>query len=143
MRPRIFWLGTFLLLIGLGLTLIACAPQVQGVGANPTSTTAAQGTLTGDVVAGPTCPVEQAENPCPPKPVPDHKVTIKTTSGTVAATTTTDAQGHFSVSLNPGNYIIEVSTGPGLWPHQKQPVQVTVAAGQSAYVKIELDTGIR
>ncbi len=138
---RPFWLGALLLLIALGLILTACAPQ--GIGANPTSTTAALGTLTGDVVAGPTCPVQQAETPCPPKPVPDHQVTIKTPNGTVVATATTDAQGHFSVSVAPGDYLVEVSTGPGLGLRQTQPVQVTVVAGQSAYVKIELDTGIR
>jgi hypothetical protein len=106
--------------------------------------TVASGTLTGDVVAGPTCPVEQAENPCPPKAVANREVKILAKSGQVVATTTTDAQGHFSVALAPGEYVVAVAIVSGqVGMRQTTPGDVTVASGQSAYIKIELDTGIR
>jgi hypothetical protein len=138
---RPLWLVVCLPLVGVVLALVACAPQA--VGTQPTSTAAPQGTLTGDVVAGPTCPVQQAESPCPPEPVPDREVMVKTSDGTVVAKTTTDAQGHFRVSVAPGNYVVDVSSGSAPWPRQTEVVHVTVVAGQVAYVKIELDTGIR
>ncbi|HEY7982755.1 MAG TPA: carboxypeptidase regulatory-like domain-containing protein [Ktedonobacterales bacterium] len=126
------------LVAGLALcaALAACG---SGGGA-----TIAPGTLTGDVVANPTCPVEQINNPCPPKIVSDRAVRILTTSGTVAATTTTDAQGHFSVSLAPGAYVVKVTIVAGqVGIRQTTPGDVTVASGQSSYIKIEMDTGIR
>ncbi|HEV2239014.1 MAG TPA: carboxypeptidase-like regulatory domain-containing protein [Ktedonobacterales bacterium] len=106
--------------------------------------TIAPGTLTGDVVAGPTCPVEQINNPCPPKIITNREVKILTTGGQVATTTTTDAQGHFSVSLAPGAYVVQVTIvagQPGM--RQTTPGDVTVASGKPSYIKIELDTGIR
>jgi hypothetical protein len=122
--------------LAVGAALAACG---SGGGA-----TIVPGTLTGDVVAGPTCPVEQVNNPCPPKIIADREVKILTTSGQVAATATTDAQGHFSVSLPPGAYVVQVTIVPGqVGMRQTTPGDVNVASGQSSYIKIELDTGIR
>lgn len=52
-----------------------------------------QGTLNGEVVAGPTCPVESPDLPCPPKPVPDLQVRIETLDGKLVTTTTADKNG--------------------------------------------------
>jgi hypothetical protein len=102
------------------------------------------GTIAGDVVAGPTCPVESIEDPCAPKPVPDRKVLILTPGGAIAATTTTDANGRFSVRVAPGSYTVRAEAGPGkLGLNQVSPGDVTVRAGATATVRIELDTGIR
>src|SRR5258706_12471624 len=71
-------LFTLFLTLWLGGTLSACGSALrpgaadQGTPASPVGT--AQGTLHGTVVAGPTCPVERAEDPCPPKPVPGREV---------------------------------------------------------------------
>lgn len=122
--------------LALSAALAAC-----GAGA---SVTVAPGTLTGDVVAGPTCPVEQINNPCPPKVVAGREVKILTPGGRVVATTTTDAQGHFSVTLAPGAYVVAVTMVAGqVGMRQSTPGDVNVASGQSSYLKIELDTGIR
>jgi hypothetical protein len=102
------------------------------------------GTLSVDVVAGPTCPVEQAENPCPPVRVAERPVTIVTPAGAVVATATTDAQGHFSIVLTPGAYVIQVAIVPGApGLRQDSPGNVTVVDGQTTSVQIMLDTGIR
>lgn len=124
-----------LLAMSVGLLFSACGQLGAG---------GPQGTLTGDVVAGPTCPVENAQHPCPPKPVPDRQVSIDAPDGTVVATTTTDRQGHFSILLPPGSYVVRVAVGPGLLGmRQITPGYIMVVAGQTAYIQIQLDTGIR
>jgi hypothetical protein len=108
------------------------------------TTTGALGTIAGEVVAGPTCPVATVENPCPPKPVPDRKVLLLTPGGVLVTTTMTDANGRFAVRLAPGSYTVHVEAGPGmLGLDQVTPGNVTVHAGQTTTMQIELDTGIR
>jgi hypothetical protein len=125
------------LLLAVSATLLLGACRIP-VGGGP------QGTLSGDVVAGPTCPVEQVNHPCPPAVVPNREVDIDTADGSVVATTTTDQHGHFSIMLAPGSYVVLVKVGPGmLGMRQITPGNVTVTAGQITYIKIELDTGIR
>jgi hypothetical protein len=128
-------LGALAFIVVFGLALAACGVSGPG-GAN--------GTLTGDVVAGPTCPVQKAGTTCQPKPVANRDVKILDSSGKVVATTKTDASGHFSVALAPGAYVIQVAIvagQPGM--RQTTPGNVTVTTGQTVNVKIELDTGIR
>lgn len=138
-RALPFSLGLTAALVML-LTLAACG--VSGPSGGGSS--AGQGTLVGDVSAGPTCPVQSTDHPCPPKPVANARVTIETPSGSaVVATATTDTQGHFSVSLPPGDYRVRVEPGNGGLPRQDQPKDVIIRAGETTSVKIELDTGIR
>jgi hypothetical protein len=60
-------------------------------------------------------------------------------SGTVAATFTTDPAGTFSVSLAPGTYTLRSKAGlPAL-----QSSAVVVAAGAYTAVELHADTGIR
>jgi hypothetical protein len=139
-----------LLAIGMALALAGCASiTVSGSGAAGTSTptsgtSGTQGTLAGDVVAGPTCPVERAEDPCPPKAVPDREVDILGTNGVVVTTATTDSKGHFSVALAPGTYTVTVPIKQGqIGMRQMSDVKATVTAGQVTTVKVMLDTGIR
>jgi hypothetical protein len=110
----------------------------------PVVSAGSHGTLVAKVEAGPTCPVEQAENPCPPKPVADRQVTIETPAGAVVMTAMTDAQGRFSVALPPGTYVVRVEAVPGqMGLRQVSDGKVTVTEGQTATVTIEVDTGIR
>src|SRR5262249_34067750 len=107
MRPQFFhpwthYLMSLLLILCIGCTIAACGSTVVPGGAN-------QGTLSGDVVAGPTCPVASSEHPCPPKPVPGKEVVIASPTGQKVATATTDAQGHFEVVLTPGDYTVSVA----------------------------------
>jgi Carboxypeptidase regulatory-like domain len=139
-----------LLALGLALALAGCASiTVSGSGSAGTSTPSAgasgtQGTLAGDVVAGPTCPVERAEDPCPPKAVPNREIDILGANNAVVATTTTDSKGHFSVALAPGTYVVTVPIKQGLiGMRQMSDVKANITAGQVTTVKVELDTGIR
>jgi hypothetical protein len=148
-------LCTLALTLWLGGTLSACGAALrpgavdQGTPASLVGTATppvgtSQGTLHGTVVAGPTCPVERAEDPCPPKPVPGREVEIASPAGKVVATVTTDGQGHFQVVLAPGNYsVFVVGTAQALGSGRAATVQATVRAGQTTAVTIALDTGIR
>jgi hypothetical protein len=131
---------------GLPIVVALLALVVTGCGVSGTvgTSTGPQGTVQGKVVASPACPVERADQPCQPTPVPGRSVSITTPGGTVAATVTTDAQGQFAATLAPGAYVVKVAiiTGkPGL--RQLTPGDVTVVAGKTTLITITLDTGIR
>jgi hypothetical protein len=128
---RAAWLA-----LGLGLLVAACGPSPAPA--------AHQGRLLGQVLAGPTCPVESVTHPCPPRPVPGRTVRIQTPGGALAATATTDARGDFAVSLAPGAYVVRVAIVPGqIGLRQVSPGTVTVVADRTVSVTILLDTGIR
>jgi hypothetical protein len=142
MRRDLYHAGPIRWTLGLVAALALTVALAACGGA--ASITAASGTITGDVEAGPTCPVEQVENPCPPKPVTNREVKILSKRGQIVATTTTDAQGHFSVAVAPGDYVVAVAIVSGqVGMRQSSPGDVSVASGQPSYIKIELDTGIR
>lgn len=51
-----------------------------------------------------TCPSDATSTPCPEDPVVGAEVTAKDSSGNVAGTARTDAQGKFQMELGPGSY---------------------------------------
>ena len=128
------------------VVMVALAGMLAACGVNTVNdgSQSSRGTLTGDVVAGPTRPVATINDPEPTMVVPNREVSIDTTDGTLVTTTTTDAQGHFSVALAPGTYVVQVKIVAGMvGMRQKNTPQVTILAGQTVNVRIELDTGIR
>ena len=143
------------LVLGVGTVvgIAACAPGSAGGGVQtpsagmPPENTATpptlQGIVEGLVVAAPACPVERADQPCPPKPVPNREVLVETPGGAVVARVVTDQHGKFTVTLPPGTYILKVPPGASPFPIQQKPQQVTVAAGQTVQVQVVLDSGIR
>lgn len=144
---------------GIIVSLAACAPggasatsSSSASALSPTATstvapgstdTSSKGTLRGLVEASPTCPVEQAEQPCPPKPVANRTVLIETPGGTVVTQVTTDQSGQFVIDLPAGTYALHVAPGATPFPIQRKPQTVTVEAGQTVQVTVELDSGIR
>jgi carboxypeptidase family protein len=104
----------------------------------------ATGTIEGVVTAGPICPVQSAEDPCPPKPVTDREVDIQTHTGARVVSAETDAAGRYRVAVPPGSYVVQVQIVQGaVGIHQTTPGDVTVVANQTVTLNIELDTGIR
>ena len=98
--------------------------------------------VSGVVLAGPTCPVVTQEHPCPPRPV-DADVAAQNAAGETVARTRTDADGHYSLALTPGEYTLIATTRPGT-PLLCDPANVTVLAqGPAAHADISCDTGIR
>lgn len=74
------------------------------------------------------------------KPLPDTIFIVKQGNQTVT-TFTTDAQGHFSVSLSPGHYMVtrKDTQATGFYG----PFEVDVAQGRMSDVHWQCDSGIR
>jgi len=102
----------------------------------PTTAQTSGSGVDGKVVAGPTCPVEQAGHPCPPRPVTDATVTA--TPG--GKTTHTDANGAFKLSLAPGSYTLSASSKSVM---RCTDETASVESHRYTTVTINCDTGIR
>jgi hypothetical protein len=99
---------------------------------------AVTGGITGRVIAGPSCPVERINAPCPPKAVAMATVSAVPLGGGAGTSVVSGADGSFALALRPGTYTLNA---PGRWP-KCAPVVVTVT---SHLVRHDLlcDTGIR
>src|SRR6266540_5804933 len=95
---------------------------------------------TGTGIAGVTtidggCPVTRAEPPCPDRPIAAH-LSILDTNGTVVASVDSGTDGHFTVALQPGAYLLRPETLAGAPPHAPQAVSVTVKPGQYTVITL-------
>jgi len=117
------------LVLAAVLVLAGCGAEAQ----------APAGGIEGTVTAGPTCPVETMDSPCPPAPW----------YGTVRATaadgstheTQTDEAGRYRLPLAPATYeVVAVVDGTG--PPSAKPVEVTVGEAMQR-LDLQVDTGIR
>lgn len=111
---------------------------------SPAPAPSAQGTVRGTVMLGPTCPVEHypSEPQCADKP---YRTTIRVQPANPSipyTTITSDVNGAFSVSLDPGTYTFVPVGSNGMLPTCR-PQQVAVAAESSQSVSLTCDTGIR
>jgi len=123
-----------------GLILTACGAGRGNSGTPTTSTTVGSG-VEGMVSASPTCPVERADQPCPPRPV-QTEVRVVRGDGSVAARGHSGTDGKFRVEVSAGHYRLEADypSGPG---RGCSAVDVTVEAGRFTHADIDCDTGIR
>jgi hypothetical protein len=96
--------------------------------------------IRGQALAGPQCPVEMADSPCPDLPWQGTVVATDTSSGETF-TASTDADGRFELSLAPGTY--EVTIDAASTPPTAEPLSVTVEEGSFAEIDLSVDTGIR
>jgi hypothetical protein len=94
----------------------------------------------GLVTAGPTCPVEQVGNPCPPRPVA-AEVDVQDMDGRTIGTTRTDSAGRYSLSVKPGSYALVIVTGTTFPRCPSEPV--SIPSGAPLRVDVNCDTGIR
>ena len=101
--------------------------------------------IQGVVMAGPTCPVER--NPpdpaCADRPTATNIwISRKTAPQQVIATTQSDKQGTFQLSLPPGEYVIQAGSSGLPFPRCSD---TTATVGPSGYtnVVVSCDTGIR
>jgi hypothetical protein len=115
-------------------------------GTRATTTTASEpppieGTgVAGRVTAGPTCPVERPDQPCPPNPVAGRVEAIDA-AGHTAGSAPTDSVGRYAIRLEPGDYTLRVATA-GRFPVCPETA-VSVPAGPAVTIDIGCDTGIR
>ena len=111
--------------------------------AHATTTTTAGTTgsgVRGTVLAGPTCPVQRVDNPCPDKPVVAD-VRVVRPDGSVAAATRSGSDGRFSVGVAPGHYTVQATSSSAF--AGCRPVDVTVPQGAYATADVSCDTGMR
>lgn len=89
---------------------------------------------------GPTCPVENINDPCPDKPF-QATLTVLDPHGKKVTQFQTDANGYYRESLAPGDYVMHPES-PNVMPHAaEQPF--TVQADRFTVVDIVYDSGIR
>jgi hypothetical protein len=127
---------------GSSLLPIAMATVASGCGSTATHAdigSGAYGIVRGAVTAGPTCPVEQAGHPCPPRPV-SGAVSARRTDGTTR-TATISKDGTYRVKVPAGTYALNVQTESRL--PRCPPVKVVVSAGAAVQAKMFCDTVIR
>jgi hypothetical protein len=120
--------------VALGWALASCASHGPGsVGG-----TGVEGTVT----VGPTCPVERADSPCPPRPLA-ATVLVRDASGSVLTRVRSGADGHFKVDLAPGSYTLTGDRPAGAALPRPITSSVTVIAGAYTVVTVQYDSGIR
>jgi carboxypeptidase family protein len=97
--------------------------------------------IAGKVVLGPMCPVQQANSPCPDKPI-EADVTVTDSDGKRVATGRSHADGTYRISLPPGEYTVVARRPGGAFGFGK-PVTVVVPAGTYVPLDLLVDSGIR
>ena len=96
--------------------------------------------IEGQVLLGPMCPVEQPGQECPDQP---YQVTLTVTSrnGVQIAQFQSDKQGHFRVSLVPGDYVLHPESPNGI-PFASDQI-FSVETGRYTQLTVHYDSGIR
>jgi hypothetical protein len=99
-------------------------------------------TITGRVLAGPTCPVERIppDPGCAPRPVSGAAVLFTNSSGQEVGRALSDANGDFSLMLPRGTYSMVPQPVPGLLRTRAPSVVVVDAPVE---LTVLYDTGIR
>jgi hypothetical protein len=95
--------------------------------------------VTGRVLVGPSCPVEQAGSPCPDRPLATDLEIVR--GSDVVASVSSGEDGRFRVALEPGSYTIRPAESGGL--PSGQPEDVTVQPHEFTSVTVSFDSGIR
>lgn len=115
------------------LLLSACS---NGAGEAPRS---AHSIVTGIVYSAPSCPVERAESPCPPRPLAGAEVAAYSGPNRRGATHT-GVDGRFQLDLTYGHYTIRATNVGGLASTASTDVDVSAVPTS---VELTVDSGIR
>jgi hypothetical protein len=139
---------------GPGPTATPATPAksaTPGATATPAPSVAPSGTATrspgatavifGVIQASPACSVDRVYHACRPRPLGHVEVQARSPSAGVMASALTEADGHYSLRLGPGSYLLVVVITQVLprCPH----VPVSVGSGAAIRANINCDTGIR
>jgi hypothetical protein len=118
--------------------------------ASCTQNTTQTGLLQGGISIGPISPVEIPGQviTVPPEVFSSHKVLVYGPNGAKLVQEVTinqigqTANGYYAVQLEPGTYTVDIAhTGVG--GSSGLPQKITVTAGQTTILNIDIDTGIR
>src|SRR3979490_1359501 len=92
--------------------------------------------IQGVVQAGPTCPVERINSPCPPRPL-GATIVVRDPAGREVARTHSAADGRFKVEVAPGTYtVVGLNIGSSMLP-RPIPTTVTVTLGSYTTITVE------
>lgn len=99
--------------------------------------------IRGSVMLGPTCPVmrDPPDPQCADRGYETQISIFRASNNNPVATTKSNAQGVFEITLAPGDYTVSAEGGRML--PRCSPVAVTVSANNYAQASIQCDTGIR
>ena len=108
-----------------------------------TAPAAKESGISGQVLLGPTCPVERLGDPnCASKGYQTLiDVFLGAETGALVATINSDEQGKFTATLSPGTYVIAPRGGSPL--PRCESIIVNVSANAYATVELQCDTRIR
>ena len=119
----------------LVLASTACgAYAFPGESPAPTPATA---TVSGHVIAIPCSPVQTAGSACAGRPVQGLEIDYV---GGEKARTVTDSTGGYSITLQPGDYLVKLNTYMRVI---KGPLKLSVTPGSTTIADYILDSGIR
>ena len=100
------------------------------------------GTIHGEVLLAPTCPVESTQSPCPGRPLAGVPVRVVDADGNVRASAVSDDRGAFTIDVTPGTYLLTASIEQDP-ARSVKPVRVEVRAGEVVRSDVMVDSGIR
>ncbi len=132
-----------ILTITLFLLVLTACGAVPGMGPQAPSASATPITgIEGQVVIGPSCPVQSAQDPCPDQP---YQATLQVLSlgGKQVAKFQTGADGRFLIALSPGTYVLHPDTPSGRAYPRSQEQTFTVVEGRCTQLMVTYDSGIR
>jgi len=98
--------------------------------------------IVGQVVIGPTCPVERPGMDCADKPY-QATLTVLNPSGDKVTRFSTEADGTFHVALAPGDYILRPEPPDNMMMPYAAEQTFSVQAGRFTQVAVSYDSGIR
>ncbi len=98
--------------------------------------------LEGKVLRGPMCPVVRMDDPCPDQPF-SAPFEVFDSRDRLAGRFESDAEGRFTIALDPGTYIIIPDTSAPIMNPRSQLKEVTVEAHRVKQLTLIFDTGIR
>jgi hypothetical protein len=133
-----------LFIMVLIIVTIAIAVTLNG-GGIPNRPATANATLTGNVSIGPLCPVE----PCTISrdqlvaAYEARPLSIAQPGGPAVATIVADPETGYAVSLRPGTYTVVDIRHQGIGGSRDLPETVTLRSGETVWLNISIDTGIR
>lgn len=110
------------------------------------ATSTETGTLQGKVTIGPTSPVVRADEPSPtvpPEAYAARRIVVYAADGqTEVIRVPIQPDGTYQVQLAPGSYVVDIDHA-GMDSARGLPVKLTIVAGQTTTLDIDIDTGIR
>jgi hypothetical protein len=104
-----------------------------------------KGTILGNVLLGPTCPVMQdpPDPDCADKPYQTDLVLTTADQSKIIQEFSSDIYGRFQIEVSPGEYAIRSATAANVLPYCSNSEIIRVGANGTTEVTVFCDTGIR